>query len=131
MSFGTPPILPPVPGTPNGPSDYRPSTVPMEYPPWLGSASVTFPPAAADPTTNTTTYEPGPYCFGLDQYICAYLPEKIHVGGAPTSIMERIAPGFDIPVWKFCYALTNALCAILALLLLLTILGIAFAGLIF
>ncbi len=76
-------------------------------------------------------YQPGPFCFGLDQYICANLPEKIHLGGSPGSLMEKAVGGVDIPVQQFCLALTNVLCAVVVLVFLLTILGIAFAGLIF
>lgn len=132
MSYG-PPVLPPVPGTPNGPRDY-PGTPPFvgndtTFPPWLGSASISY--ANPTPTAAPTDYLPGPYCFGIDKYICSALPETIHIGGAKSSLMERYVGGIDIPVWKFCLALTNTLCAMFIVIVLLTVLGIAFAGLVF
>ena len=132
MSF--PPYLPPVPGTPNGPAGYTPPFFPTTNP-VFGGGSVTMslpgggPPtpaqvAAAESAAPPSPYSVGPFCFGLDEFICANLPPTITLG------KTRVTAGVDIPVQDFCRALTNTLCAVLVLILLLTILGIAFFGLV-
>lgn len=118
---------------------YLPPLNPPPYsytPPFVGP----MPTVTTDPSLTPTPqqgmnpasngmYQTGPFCFGLDKFICANLPATIHLGGAPSSMMERIVPGIDIPVQRFCYALTNTLCAVLVLILLLSLVGIGVYGL--
>jgi hypothetical protein len=99
--IGLPPVLPPA----GGPSVLYPGEAP------------TVPQMQAIPTP----YIEGPYCFGIDNSICANLPETIQIG-----------PNFanaQIPIREVCKALTNTTCAIVVVLFLVVILGVALHGL--
>lgn len=65
----------------------------------------------------TGPYEPGPFCFGLDQYICENIPPTVG------------ALGLELPAQDICKAILNAICGIVVTIILLTLLGIAFYGL--
>jgi len=120
-----PPVLPHIPGT-----FYPPVTgVPM-YPPWIMPPVMTeMPPPEEAPAglpEPAREYPAGPFCFGLDKVICEQLPRSIRIGGADDSYF----PGFDLPLWGFCGVLLNTLCGIMVAIILLTLLSIAFYGLV-
>lgn len=121
--YGPPPILPPVFGTPPIAPGSLPPFIPMPH-----VYSMPPPPMELDPSTAPSgDYVSGPFCFGIDKAICQTLPQTIHIG--PSSGMLKSA-GFDIPVWGICGVLLNVTCGVLMTIILLTILGIAFYGLV-
>lgn len=129
------PYLPPIVTYPGGP--YTPGINPNAPPPWVGGM-VEIPPGSGPPTDeqiraqnmgSPSPYDSGPFCFGLDKLICEQLPAKIHIGPEPRSIMGRyVTSGFDIPVQGMCGVLLNTLCGVIVAIILLTLLGVAFAA---
>jgi hypothetical protein len=105
-----------------------PFGIPQSTPPFIGSGMVA-PMPPADQPVGVCQELPGPFCFGLDTLICQSLPKTIHLGGAPSSLMERVVGGVDIPVQLSCCAVLNAICGLTIFVALTAILSIALVGL--
>lgn len=144
-SGNTPPILAPPAGSPpfpgyGGPVIRPPSAPNYRLPPWFPPVVTSPMPRIPAPTggdlpptpeqeqaalADGRMYPAGPFCFGLDKVICEQLPRQIRIGAAENSML----PGFWLPLWGFCGVLLNTLCGVLMAIIILTLLGIAFYGL--
>lgn len=111
--IGGPPVLPPVGGY--GPSVLNP-----------GSGPTVPVPQTVMPDS---PYVQGPYCFGIDVAICANLPEKLILVPAKGIGTMNFIPEVSIPAREICKSATNLTCAIVVIVFLVIILGVALQGL--
>jgi len=126
--MSTAPYLPPVFSMPR----YTPPINPQPLPPFVGGMDDNGPavmvpnmgpPTDAQLKAGMMAAAPcdynGPFCFGLDTAICGNLPAT-----------ATILPGIDVPICTICGVVLNTICGVTVAIILLTILGIAFYGLV-
>lgn len=102
----------------------------MNGPPFLGSVYTMVPqiPEPPSPEDSSSPYNPGPYCGGIDKFICEGLG-KIHFGGARGSALDRMGVGTDLDLRQSCKVLANSLCGVTVVTILLVILAVSITNL--